>query len=96
VILVLSWKYLWASVTALTLAHKSFGVIMPSRRRAATYNCHRCHMNFDVNIDLDSQSIISVDRFPLVCNGDPMKCIHNARDKALLNPWEDGKYRQGY
>jgi hypothetical protein len=45
-------------------------------------------------VNLDERLVMKAS-VPMSCNGDPIKCIENTRDKALLAPFEDGKTREG-
>lgn len=56
--------------------------------------CPQCKGTINVMVNLDERLVMKAS-VPMSCNGDPIKCIENTRDKALLAPFEDGKTREG-
>lgn len=65
------------------------------RCRVRGEQCPRCKLSVNVMVDLDMRAVMQA-HVPMGCIGDPIKCIENVRDKALLAPFEDGKTRKGH
>jgi hypothetical protein len=68
------------------------------RMRSKDEQCDRCGQHFTVHVNMDAQEVkfvLGFDSEKCLAHN-KLTCIHRVRDRAMLNPWEDGKHRRGF